>query len=274
MTGNSSTVFFDLDGVLVSNKFFTTYYLDKVLEKLREINIIMDRNEILQKIFNLFNMMLISDDKNERVKAFDWDELVRILFNKYKLEWPDNIKEFYESPLLKDYVFLYSDAKNILEWLASKGYPMALISNGLAKYQTKVLEILNIDTYFENIILPDHVNEIKPSPEIFKYALSKCLKNPDEKNTDCIYVGDSLYFDVYGANLCGLKSILLVRSLNIKFKKLSIDERTLKFNENKYFFKFMKKDLILGRFNLDKINVNLLRPDKVICSLNELKEIL
>ena len=268
-------IFFDLDGVLVSNKFFTTYYLDKVIEELSEINISLNRQDLLLKIFNLFNSLLISNNNEERVKAFDWDELIRILFKKkYGLEWTNKIEQFYNSTLLKDYVFLYSDVINNLKWLISQGYQLSLISNGLSKYQLRVLKVLDIDQYFQNIILPDHVNDIKPNPRIFNYGLSKYYKLIEKKNNKIIYIGDSIYFDSYGANLCKFHSILLYRSCNMKMKKRTIQERTKKFNEDKRLLRYIKKDILLSRFNLNDIDLNLLKPNKVIYSLNELRSFL
>jgi len=263
-----------MDGVLISNRFFTTYYLDEVIKELKEIDVYINRGDLLREIFNLFNLMLISENRDNRVKAFDWDELIKIFFNKYELKWTNKIEEFYNSPNLKNYVHLYSDVENILEWLILKGYQLSIISNGLSKYQNRVLKVLNIDTYFKNIILPDHVNDIKPRPIIFKYAISKCKNISKNECENFIFIGDSLYFDIYGANLCNFKSVLLIRSLNAKLKKLSIKERTKKFNEHKRILKYLKKDLLLSRFDLNTIDINLIKPDLVIYSLKELKSIL
>lgn len=264
-------IFFDLDGVLIANKFFTTYYLDQVLDKLMEKNIIIEKTELLKELFNLFNSMLISKDQKKRVLAFDWDELVKILFNKYDLKWDNKIEQFYKSTDLKNYVHLYPDALNALHYLTSKGYQMFLVSNGLAKYQEQVIKILGLDKYFVNIILPDSVNDIKPKPGIFEYAISKCQKSLNEKCNELIFIGDSIYFDVYGANLCGFESILLYRALNRKMRKLPIKIRTEKFNEDKKILRYLKKDLLLSRFDLNNIDINLLKPNKVIYSLDELK---
>ncbi|TFF88302.1 MAG: HAD family hydrolase [Promethearchaeota archaeon] len=270
MEQNNDHIFFDLDGVLVSNKFFTTYYLDKVDEKLQQNNIKINRSDLLRRIFNLFNKMLISDKKEERVRAFDWDELIRIIFKKYDLQWENTIEKFYESSKLKNYVRLYADVKKNLDWLKDK-YKMALISNGLSKYQYQVLKILKIEKYFSSIILPDHINEIKPHVEIFDHAISLCkLENKDnyEKHP---YIGDSIYFDIFGANIGGFYSILISRKLSRKMKKLSIEERTKEFNKEENLKKYIRKDVLTSRFDLSNQDLNMLKPKKVICSLDELK---
>lgn len=277
MEKSNTVIFFDLDGVLVSNRFFTTYYMDQVIESLESKNIKMNKSDILRIIFNLFNEMLISDDRDIRVKAFDWDELVRIFLKKYDIKWSNKIEKFYNSPDLKNYVSLYSDAKSNLKWLIKNGCRLSLISNGLSTYQNKVIEVLGISDFFENIILPDHinVNDIKPSEKIFNYALSRYKKVGNNKSNNCMYVGDSIYFDILGANSSNLESVLLSRRLSRKMKKMAIDERTKKFNEQEFLLKYIKRDILISRFDLSKdIDFDLLRPKKVICSLDELKEIL
>jgi FMN phosphatase YigB (HAD superfamily) len=251
--------------------------MDQVIESLESKNIKMNKSDILRTIFNLFNEMLISDDRDIRVKAFDWDELVRIFLKKYDIKWSNKIEKFYHGPHLKQYVSLYSDAKSNLKWLIENGYRLSLISNGLSTYQNKVIEVLGISDFFENIILPDHVNvnDIKPSEKIFNYALSIYKKVGNNESNTCLYVGDSIYFDILGANSSNLESVLLSRRLSRKMKKLSIEERTKKFNEEEFLLKYIKRDILISRFDLNKdIDFDLLRPKKVICSLDELKEIL
>ncbi|MBD3230578.1 MAG: HAD hydrolase-like protein, partial [Candidatus Lokiarchaeota archaeon] len=247
MERTNSHIFFDLDGVLVSNRFFTTYYLDKVDEKLKQNSIKMNRSDLLRKIFNLFNEMLISDNKEERVKAFDWDELIRIIFKKYEITWENMIEEFYNSPNLKNYVRLYSDVKKNLDWLSSNEYQLALISNGLSKYQYQVLKVLKIEKYFKSIILPDYVGEIKPKNAIFDRAISECNLDNKDNCKKHPYIGDSIYFDIYGSNMSGFYSILLSRRLNRKMKKLPINERTEEFNKKENLKKFIKKDVLTSR---------------------------
>jgi len=93
-----------------------------------------------------------------------------------------------------------------LQYLKSKGYKIALISNTnptimrvIDKYKMHDLFDAEIYSYQEGIL--------KTNPELFKIALKK-LKLKEE---DVIMIGDSIQTDMMGARNAGIRAILLDR---------------------------------------------------------------
>jgi putative hydrolase of the HAD superfamily len=91
-------------------------------------------------------------------------------------------------------------AHETLAALQSHGMRLACISNSDGTVEHE-LEILGLAQYFEFIIDSAVVGIAKPDPEIFRLAIDR-MSNlaPDE----CVYVGDTIHFDVKPATHAGL----------------------------------------------------------------------
>jgi HAD superfamily hydrolase (TIGR01509 family) len=87
-------------------------------------------------------------------------------------------------------------------------YKLGLITNfayTLSIY--KILDKFDIRQFFDVVVVSREVGWIKPSPRIFKVALS-ALKLESSK---CVFVGDDVEADIKGAKGVGMKAILLSR---------------------------------------------------------------
>jgi len=257
---------FDLDGTLVKSNFFSDVLLRMICERFEKHNICIDRAEIFREIFHRFIQKLNAEDKR---LAYDWDELVRDYLEDYDVTWEAEIENLFNSEEIIQYSSLYKDAK-ILEWLLEEGYELALLTNGLDKYQDSIIEKLGIERFFKRIVKPDpkNIRLIKPYPEIFKETV-KGFKKP------YVMIGDSLYFDIYGAKQAEFQTIWLLRKPPLRYKKLSIPTRTKKINQNQGFLlNHIRRGVSFLKIPAHQINLDHFRPDHVICNLNELKELL
>ena len=103
---------------------------------------------------------------------------------------------------------LVPGAREILDYLARRGYRMGIVSNGFREVQYNKLKSSGIDGYFATVVLSDDAGENKPSPRFFEYALergaSEGLRN--------IIIGDNLKADIDGALDCGHEAIWLTDS--------------------------------------------------------------
>jgi putative hydrolase of the HAD superfamily len=88
--------------------------------------------------------------------------------------------------------------------LHARGFKIGLISNFDHRLY-RILEELGLSGYFETITISSEAGFAKPSPEIFRIALSKYSLDADE----AIHVGDSAEMDATGALGAGLAAILL-----------------------------------------------------------------
>ena len=94
-------------------------------------------------------------------------------------------------------------AKPTLQKLAEK-YPLVLVSNFYGNIH-KVLQVFEIDHFFETVIESAVVGIRKPNPEIYKLGVDFLNILPEE----CVVIGDSFPKDIVPAKTLGCKTIWL-----------------------------------------------------------------
>jgi putative hydrolase of the HAD superfamily len=103
-------------------------------------------------------------------------------------------------------IVLYDDTLPVLTDLKARGLATGLISN-IEKNMTEAIQKLGIAQKLDIVVTSQDAGAAKPQPEIFIYALEKAGVQPSE----ALYVGDQCQVDVVGANVAGMKGILLDR---------------------------------------------------------------
>lgn len=263
--GGIVVLVFDLDGVLVKSTFFSDVLLRMICHHFEANDITIERGVVFQEILSRFIQKLNEEDK---IPAYDWDLLIREYMGEFNLSWKCEIEEVFNSDEITQYSSLYRDT-GVLEVLLEKGYEMALLTNGLDKYQDSIITKLGLQRFFKRIIMPDPGNMrfVKPHPEIFKETV-RGFEKPH------VMIGDSLYFDIYGANRVGFQTVWLLRKPPARYKKLSIEARTERINGNE---RFLLQHILRGASFLQakpaKMQLEKFRPDYIICNLNELVEL-
>lgn len=107
------------------------------------------------------------------------------------------------SKLYFESLALFKSAEETLEKVKSLQIRMGLITNGDSQKQRTQIERLNLGRFFEVILIDTELGFSKPDPRIFNLALKKLSLHPDE----VWMVGDSLIYDIYGAQNVGIYSI-------------------------------------------------------------------
>lgn len=90
-------------------------------------------------------------------------------------------------------------AKEVLEYLFPK-YNMYILSNGFRELQSHKIRSAGVDHYFKKVILSEDIGMLKPSPEIFNFALSATQSNLRRS----LMIGDSWEADITGAYGVGM----------------------------------------------------------------------
>ena len=103
---------------------------------------------------------------------------------------------------------LYDDVLEFIEAAREARVPLALITNGASDTQRDKTRALNIESWFDCIVVSGEVGVAKPATTVFEIALGKLGV---DKEAVC-HVGDSLASDVAGANAAGITSIWLNRT--------------------------------------------------------------
>lgn len=99
----------------------------------------------------------------------------------------------------------FDDARDCLDRLFPS-YKLGIVTNGTAAIQRPKIESSGLAPYFQVVTTTD-VGSGKPQPEIFMHALETLGTTPKSS----VYVGDSLSWDVAGANRTGMISVWLNR---------------------------------------------------------------
>lgn len=94
----------------------------------------------------------------------------------------------------------------VLKGLKSAGYFLAVVSNSDGSVEGEIHRA-GLGDYLEFVIDSAVVGVEKPHPEIFEIALERAHMTPHET----IYVGDTYATDIGGAELAGLRGILMDR---------------------------------------------------------------
>ncbi|MGG3912819.1 HAD family hydrolase [Rossellomorea vietnamensis] len=121
-----------------------------------------------------------------------------------------SIQELTWEELLDDYISQFKRScvpfphlHCMLDELQSWGIQLGMITNGFGRFQMDNILALEIEPYFQEILVSEWEGVKKPDPEIFKRAIQRLHVKPEE----CIFVGDHPEYDVYGAQKIGMKGI-------------------------------------------------------------------
>ena len=100
---------------------------------------------------------------------------------------------------------LFDYTSEILNYLISKNYSLHLITNGFEVTQWSKLNNSGLAKYFTQVITSELSSCIKPSKEIFDFAISKSGAVMEES----IMIGDNLDADIQGAINAGMDSVFV-----------------------------------------------------------------
>lgn len=99
----------------------------------------------------------------------------------------------------------YTFTRKVLRELKKRGYRMGIISNGQAAFTIPEIEDLNLQKFFDFIILSSDVGCSKPEHKIFNIAITQ-LEIPVSKT---VMIGDDPHGDIYAAKGAGLKTVYI-----------------------------------------------------------------
>jgi putative hydrolase of the HAD superfamily len=139
----------------------------------------------------------------------DWGRMVDLTFHDLartppSLTFFDQLYSRFSAPEVWD---IFPDVHPALEVLRSRGLKLAIISNWDERLRP-LLNSLELDRYFEEVVISCEVGVPKPSAVIFSQAAEALRLSPGE----ILHVGDDPVADVEGATAAGFKAVLLDRA--------------------------------------------------------------
>ncbi|WP_022881148.1 HAD family hydrolase [Gryllotalpicola ginsengisoli] len=101
----------------------------------------------------------------------------------------------------------YDDVAGLIERAAGRGIRLALVTNGPSVVQRAKLEATGLADAFDAVVISAEAGVAKPEPRIFRTALDALGVAPGR----AWHVGDSLEYDVAGAQAAGVRGVWLNR---------------------------------------------------------------
>ena len=98
----------------------------------------------------------------------------------------------------------YKDAKKVLETFKAKGFNLAINTNRITRFTSKILRVLNYEHIFSILMCPDNVKIGKPNPE----GCLKIIEHFGNKKGECLYIGDN-NADFYTARNAGIDCLIV-----------------------------------------------------------------
>jgi len=108
-------------------------------------------------------------------------------------------------------IYIFPDARTVLDTLGKK-HRLTMITNGASVWQRAKIEKLQIEDYFEEIIVSGELGHHKPSPRIFQEMTKRTGVNPGE----IIYVGNDYIKDIHGAKSSGWRTAWVKRTDEVR----------------------------------------------------------
>lgn len=113
--------------------------------------------------------------------------------------------------------FLKEGCREVLSYLREK-YALHIITNGFSEVQAIKIDGCNLRPYFNNIIIADEHDLVKPEEQIFRIA----EKLADATRDQCVMVGDSFESDITGAINAGWEAVYFTESPQLNYTGKSI----------------------------------------------------
>ncbi|MER2127702.1 HAD family hydrolase [Solibacillus sp.] len=186
-------ILFDLDGTLLNRDASVSVFVEKQYERLHNYVGHISKQQYTRRFTELDQ------------RGYVWkDKVYAQLVQEFALT------TITSEQLLEDYVqhFKYSCVAfpNLVEMLASlkrAGYKLGMITNGFGQFQMDNIRALQIESFFDVILVSEWEGLKKPDERIFLKALEQLQVAPCAS----IFVGDHPENDVKAARYVGMKGV-------------------------------------------------------------------
>jgi FMN hydrolase / 5-amino-6-(5-phospho-D-ribitylamino)uracil phosphatase len=197
------------------------------------------------------------------VKAFDWDDLHDTVTTRLGVTAMPRVLELAAQGVW-DLDLVYTDVRSALEKLDAKGYLFALGTNGFSKYQSYVLQQLDLE--LPVVLAPDVTGYTKPQAG-FLLELARILDD-ETALKGLIHVGDMLSQDVACANNAGVTAVWVWRHMPPELRQVPVQDRVDQAEfQTAVQLEFDKEVSESGRFGVD---YGVPRPNIIVADLLEL----
>ncbi|MEK5077943.1 HAD family hydrolase [Solibacillus sp. FSL W7-1436] len=186
-------VLFDLDGTLLNRDKSVELFINQQYERLYELLSHIPKEQYISRFIELDNHGYVWKDKvyqqlisEFNIPSLTWEELLQ-----------DYVKQF------KHHCVGFPHIHKMLEELKNNKIALGMITNGYGQFQMDNIKALEIEKYFDVILVSEWEGIKKPNPQIFMNALEQLNVEPSES----VFIGDHPENDVKAAQNVGMKGI-------------------------------------------------------------------
>lgn len=186
-------VLFDLDNTLLNRDASVKKFIELQYERLQKYIEHIPKEKYITRFIELDDRGYVWKDKVYQqltdelaIDAITWEKLFQ--------DYLDNFK----------YCCVpFEHLIEILNVLKECNITLGMITNGYGQFQMANIKALDIEKYFDTILISEWEGIKKPNPLIFKRATERLGVKPNQ----CLFVGDHPANDVKAAKELGMKSI-------------------------------------------------------------------
>jgi len=186
-------IIFDLDGTLLNRDASIEMFVDCQYDRLNiELGHI-PKDTYTKRFIELDQRGYVWKDKVYQQLAAE--------FELKEITWEELLQDYLSQ--FKNHCMAFPNLKKMLEGLKSQNLLLGMITNGFGQFQMDNMKSLQIEKYFDVILVSEWEGIKKPDPRIFNKALNILNVQPNE----AIFVGDHPENDVLAAKKVGMKGI-------------------------------------------------------------------
>ena len=163
---------------------------------------------------------------DKRYNHLGWEIILEYLANQGVFKTVPTFEDY--CAFIKEnfhrYAVPFDFAKPMLEKLKEKGLKSGLITNGPSQLQRKKLEMLDLEKYFDEIIISGELGVDKPDLKPFEVMAERLNLKPSE----LVYVGDNPKNDVEPSRKAGYTPIWVMTTGYWLFPEIEVPEFCIK----------------------------------------------
>lgn len=186
-------VLFDLDGTLLDRDTSLKYFISDQYDRLHKQLSHIKKETYIARFIELDHHGYVWKDKVYQqlidefaITSLAWQELL-----------DDYLKEF------PRHCVAFPHVMDMLDQLKREKMSLGIITNGFGQFQTDNIKALEIEKYFDVILVSEWEGIKKPDSKIFMKALAQLNREADET----IFIGDHPENDIQAAQRIGMKTI-------------------------------------------------------------------
>lgn len=186
-------IIFDLDGTLLNRDTSVKMFIASQYEKFYNYLSHIPKKTYISRFIELDNRGYVWKGKvyQQLVEEFHIDHLT----------WEELLQNYN-----KDFQYScipFADLTEMLRELKEKGFLLGMVTNGYGQFQMDNIRALDIEGFFDVILVSGWEGIKKPDPKIFMRAVSRLEISPEET----IFIGDHPENDILAAQAIGMTGV-------------------------------------------------------------------